>query len=426
MIRRLRQKFVTVTMLSLLAVLILILGIAALFNYRNLIRDADETLHLLVQGEGGFGPDFDVQASRQENGHPFPGPGNDDRQSRTDMELPFRSRYFSVLLDRTGAALSSDLEHIASVGEEQALSLAQEAFASQKTSGTLSSYRFYKDTSASDTVRIIFLDINGELINFRRSVLSSALVALVGLAVVCVLVSLISQRVVRPLAESYEKQKRFITNASHELKTPLAVIRADTEVLETELSEDNEFLSDIRRQTDKMARLTAELVSLSRLEEEETAIRREEVPFSQLTEDAAETYHTAAAAGGKTFEADIAAGLTLRGDLKSLAQLLDILLDNALKYTPESGRIRLSLTEEGHQLCLTLDNTSSYPVSEEKCRHLFERFYRADEVRGQMTEGFGLGLSIADTIVKAHRGRIKAEAADDGKIFRMTVRLPKA
>ena len=222
--------------------------------------------------------------------------------------------------------------------------------------------------------------------------------------------------------ESYEKQKRFITDAGHEIKTPITIIDADAEVLEMDLP-GNEWLQDIRFQTKRLASLTNDLIFLSRMDEEHTQLQTIDFPLSDLVSETAQSFQSLAKTQKKEFVTDIEPLLTMNGDEKSLRQLVSILLDNALKYSPENGSITLSLHKAGKMIHLTVTNTVE-SLAKENLAYLFDRFYRTDQSRNSQTGGYGLGLSIAKAVVTAHKGKITATASDSSSLT-LDVLLPQ-
>ena len=288
------------------------------------------------------------------------------------------------------------------------------------TGGFWEDYRYVR-VAENGGVRFIFLDCGRSLSNFRTTLLASVLVALSGLLAVFLLLLVLSRRIVRPVAESYEKQRRFITDAGHELKTPLTIIGADLDLVEPEL-EGNEWLQDIRCQVRRLTGLTQDLIFLSRMEEETPPIQPIEFPLSDLTEEMAQSFQGLAKAHGKQLTLSIQPMLSYTGDEKAVRQLLSILLDNALKYTPEGGEITVSLSKEGRTLRLSVSNTIPQPMERETLGRLFDRFYRGDQSRSSQTGSYGLGLSIAKGIVLAHRGKIRAESS--GASLSVIVSLP--
>lgn len=408
-IKTLRRKFIAATMLSLAAVLLVILGGVNLMSYQKVISDADAILKLLCANSGTF-PEFPTgkrpaQAAAQP---PISAdkPGFGDRG--LSPETPYESRYFSVVLDETGQVVYTDTVQIAAIDDDTAASYAQAVWQSGRTSGFWEDYR-YACRSEANGWRIIFLDCGRTLSGFRTTLLASVMLALVGLGAVLVLLLILSGRIIRPVAESYEKQKRFITNAGHELKTPLTIISADTDLAEMECGE-NEWLEDIRRQAQRLTGLTEDLIYLSRMEEAQPRLQFLEFPISDVVEEMAQSFLAPARSQDKKLEIEVKPMISCNGDEKAVRQLVSILMDNALKYAPPGGHLTLRLERQGRTVVLTVSNTTVYPVDKESLEHLFDRFYRADQSRNTQTGGYGLGLSIAKSIVSAHRGKIRAES----------------
>lgn len=415
MIQKLRVKFIAASMLSLALVLLVILGGVNAMSYHKIVRDADHILQLLSENQGAFPKAPPPDGREGKPGHLL--------GARRDLspEAPFESRFFSVLLDKTGQVLRSDTGQIAAVDDRSAGEMAQAVWESGTLQEFRNDYRFIR-VEESGGVRFIFLDCGRGLSNFRTTLIASVLVALAGLLAVFLLLLILSKRIVRPVAESYEKQRRFITDAGHELKTPLTIIGADLDLVEPEL-EGNEWLQDIRCQVRRLTGLTQDLIYLSRMEEETPPVQPIEFPISDLTEEVAQSFQGLAKAQGKRLTLSIQPMLSYTGDEKAIRKLLSILLDNALKYTAEAGEAEVSLKKEGRTISLSVSNTISRPMERETLEHLFDRFYRADQSRSSRTGGYGLGLSIAKSVVAAHRGKIRAECPGGGRLS-IVVDLP--
>ena len=406
MIRKLRFKFILLTMTVLLAVLVVIIGGINMANYANVVNNADTVLSLLSENHGHF-PNLSFFSHRL----------------RKDLspELPFESRFFSVLLDENWMSLQTETGNIAAVDVESAIAMAQTAAAKKSGTGFLGDYRYQK-VQEGTRVRIIFLDCGRSLESFRTFLFASILISLCGFLVVLAVVTLLSGRIMRPFAESYEKQKRFITDAGHELKTPLTIIGADVDILTMDQGE-NEWLSDIQKQVKQLTGLTNDLVFLSRMEEADTPMQKLPFPLSDVVSETAASFQALAQAQGKTFTTRISPMLTLEGDEKAIAQLVRLLLDNALKYSPEGGSVSLTLEKTGRQCRLSVSNTTDNPLPLDNLKALFERFYRADPSRNSQTGGHGIGLSVAKAIVTAHGGKIQA-TSEDGHSLCITAFLP--
>lgn len=408
MIRKLRIKLVAVSMLSLFLVLFLIMGTVNLVNYLDILREADETLALLAENQGRFPkPEDDFHR----------GDGRFPRDQ--SPELPYESRFFSVLLEPPEKVVTVDTGRIAAIDSDMAIAFAREVSRSGKTSGFHGAYRFFC-VQEGELQRVIFLDCTRGLSTFRTFLLGSCAISACGLLAVFLLMLLLSRRIVKPFSENYEKQKQFITDAGHELKTPISIIDADTEVLAMELGE-NEWLQDIHKQSSRLASLTSELIYLSRMEEAH-CLQMLDFPFSDLVEETAQSFLAPAKTQSKTLDIQVEPMISLCGDVKALAQLVTLLLDNALKYAPESGWVKLNLSKTGKSVRLTVENTAQ-DVQEDQLPHFFDRFYRGDKARSSQTGGYGIGLSIAKAIVQAHKGKITASTRDGASIL-ITVTLP--
>lgn len=384
-------------MCSLMAVLGLILGGINFLYYREVVSDSDDTLEFLM-----------------ENGGTFPKQEWENEKVAFSPELPYESRYFSVDLSEDGTVQSSDTGQIAAVDFSMAVRYAKSILKSGKTQGFVGNYRYLVSDDA-DKVQIVFLDCGRTLSGFWRFLVISVWVAAFGLVAVFILIFLFSKRIIRPMSENYEKQKRFITDAGHEIKTPLTIIDADADVLEMELGE-NEWLADIRNQTRRMTALTNDLIYLSRMEEAKNGMPMIDFPLSDVTEEVADSFVMMAKAQNKKFTSSIEPYLTLHGDEKSIRQLISVLLDNALRYADPEGVISLELEKKGRNIRLSVYNTTAH-ISQEDTAHLFERFYRSDKSRNSDTGGYGIGLSIASAVVTAHKGKITAATKDERSLL---------
>ena len=399
MIRKLRTKLVAAAMLSLLAVLTVILGVILLTNYRGIVSDADRILDLLADNQGKF-PEIKADFDWEELG-----------PRHRSVELGYETRYFSVLLDRQGTVLATDTGKIAAVDEETAASYAQAVWAQDSPRGFWQDYR-YLEAREGENTRVIFLDYGAHLFTFHSTLVTSLWVAASGLLAVLLLLLLLSRRIIKPVIEGHEKQKRFITDAGHEIKTPIAIIQADTEVLALETGEENEWIVDIQTQIKRLSTLTNDLIYLSRMEEEQPKLQYIDFPISDVVEEMAQSFAAPARSQDKDFQVQVQPMLSFKGDEKGIRQLVSILLDNALKYSPPGGQLALRLEKQGRNLLLTVSNTCAQLMEQDKLPHLFDRFYRTDQSRNSQSGGYGLGLSIAKSIVSAHKGKIRAESPD--------------
>lgn len=411
MITKLRFKFITISMISLFLVLFSIMGVVNFLSYENVIKQADSTLAILKENGGRFPKKFGKE-------HIF----NKQKHKMISAELPYESRYFSVLFTSDGTIVSVDTGKIAAIDTTTATTFAQTVFDSNKTTGFLNTYRYVRYNN-DNGIQIIFLDCTRSLATFQTFFLYSFGIAILGLLAVFLLIAIFSKKVIRPVIESYEKQKQFITDAGHELKTPITIISADVEVLEMDLGE-NEWTQDILLQTKRLSTLTNDLILLSRMEESTPKLNMIALPFSDLVLEVSQSFQSLSMAQQKQLHIEIQPMLSIVGDDKTLRQLISIFLDNALKYSTDEGQITLSLKQQTKLICLTIENTipSSHSIEPER---LFDRFYRSDKSRNSQTGGYGLGLSIAKAIIEAHKGKIRVTIKND-TILSIQVLFPKS
>ena len=407
MIAKLRKKFILLSMAALFVLLTVITVSINVITYRSVVSEADEILELLSSNNGSF-PDFD---------HPgaIPLPVN------MSPEIPYESRYFSVLIDKNGKIFQAEVSMIKAVDADEAIDLAEKVQKSGREQGFVENYR-YKTYENGEMKGIVFLDWGRRIQGYRAFLIISICMTMAGFGLFFVVILFFSKRIVKPVAESYEKQKRFITDAGHELKTPLAIINADIDVLELDM-EQNEWLEDMKKQTNNLAALTTDLVYLSKMEESEKEAQMIEFLLSDLVEDAAAEFRLMAKAQKKSFCEHIESMLTMTGNEESIRRLLRILLENALKYSNENGTIELCLNRNGKNINLTVFNTTETEIPMGSLPMIFDRFYRLEQSRNSQTGGSGIGLSIAKAIVLAHHGKIEA-FSEDGKSLKITTIFP--
>lgn len=418
MIGRLRRRFIAVALISVALVLGILIGAINLLNWQSVLRSADAHLDVLEQNDGSF-PQTDSEIP-QDNGPQEDGPFN--RRS-VSPEAPFDTRFFSVTLDSdTGEALQVDTGHIAAVDTPQAVELAKRV-ASSASEGTLEPYRYRVVTNEDGDTLVLFVDCNRELAQFKSFLFASVVISTIGFALTSCLVIVASHVVVKPIALAYDKQRQFITDASHELKTPITVIDAAREIVEMEHGE-SEWTRSIQSQVSKLAGLTEKLVFLAKIDEGADVITRQPFDLSAAITDVSEPFFTLAEAQGNELELDIAPDITYNGDIEYIGQSVSVLLNNAFAYCAKGKPVRLSLSRSSRlrrpiRICCenSVDHIEAGPHPE-----LFERFYRPDEARNSATGGSGIGLSIVAAIVEAHGGCASCFAPNEHSI-RFTIEL---
>lgn len=405
MLKKMRWRFIGAAMAAFTAVVVTLLCLVNLWNYASMTRQQDRTLARLSE----VNPE-DTDSSQGRTLPPF------DKLEEFSREVPYMLRFFSVSLGKDGSVLRVNQDYIASVSEEEAEAFAHTVLARGSTRGYEGGYRYLVSSRDGNTL-VLFLNSERELQTMKSLLLITLAIAAISLAVVFGLVVLFSRRAIAPYLKNMEAQKQFITNASHELKTPLTAISTSADVLAMEYG-DNEWVQSIQTQAGRLSKLITNLVTLSRLDEEDPFPARAEFSLSDTLWEISEPFPALAQAKGKTYTQDIADGLTLTGDRTAIGQMVSILLDNALKYAPAGGRISLSARRAGKRTEILVSNTLDTPVPIDTNR-LFDRFYRADESHSGTVSGTGIGLSIARATVQAHGGKISAKQVGNAISFRV-------
>ncbi len=419
MIKNLRKRFIFAAMASTFGVLFVIMSILNIANYARMVSRSDDTLSELMDNNGQFDSrDFLKEKFKTAVDSQPPDKPDGKSNDKFSPETPFQTRYFSVVVS-DGAVESYSLDNIAAVDESEAESYALKILGDGSDSGFTDIYR-YKVADCEDGTRIIFVDCRQELESFRNTLVYSVGVSLLGFLAVFMLVLFWSKKIFKPVAESYVKQKRFITDASHEIKTPLTIIDANTEVIEM-VNGESEWTKNTRDQVKRLTALTNQMVALSRLDENPEPKEKAEFDLSDVAYEVIDHFSSLSEVRGKKISADIEDGIRYVGDENSIRQLISILVDNAMKYAVESADINISLKRDGRKVKFVLENLTD-GMEEGSQDILFERFYRPDSSRNSETGGSGIGLSLAKSIVEAHKGRITARCDGDGYItFQVTL-----
>lgn len=375
LMHRLQIRFVLLTLVSLLFLETLIVSVSVFHSYRAITTKADRIINLILSGSEGA--------------------------ETAD------SRYFIVTYSADEDRRDYDLTHSGRVGRKEASDYASAVLAGSEEKGYMKSWR-YKKEMTEDAARVVFLSRTVQMESFFTNSLSLLVISLSGVLLMTLFATAVSKKVVSPLVRNREKQKQFITGASHEIKTPLTVISADAQILESEIGE-NEWLSDILKQTEKMTQMTHRLVLLSRAEEESGKTARIEFPVSDVARETVLSYRAVALETVKTYDYDIEEALTFKGDEKAVRELMTVLIDNAFKYSDENGNIHISLSKKGGSVFFRVENTAPEKALE-ALPHFGERFFRADT--SDKKEGFGIGLSLAEAVCREHGGRLTIERKD--------------
>jgi len=403
MFKSLRRKFIT-TAVGSVAVVIAILAIALNFiNYYKLEERIDTTL---------------LDASKSQALIKIFAEDGDDLIITKNSSSTTDYNGFSIAkVDDSGRIIKTYRDDTLIPNQDALQSKVIEALKEGKTSGFIGSYRFLKAETNVGSL-ILFLNCQRELDSQHSFEKNSLLISIGVIASVFVLIVLISKRVIAPIQETYIKQKQFITGASHELKTPLAIISSNADVLEM-MNGDSKWTQNIHNQVDRLTSLVNSLVVFSRMEEKDT-VERTRFDLTNALESRIEDFNELANFQKKNIVTDIDPDLYYFGEEASIVQLMDILLENAIKYAPEDSGISVSLKKNRKYAILKVSNKAT--VQKGDLSKVFERFYRLDESRNSSIKGYGIGLSMAQLIAEKHKETIRAYAPEDG-IFKIEVRF---
>lgn len=392
MIHSLRKKMILISAVSITLVITIVYLAICIFGTLRLNSIMDTLTDTISENDGYF-PVFD-------HGHSNPHRGSMQMGIITP-ETRSSTRFFSIWIDGDGNIIRENVASISSVTREQAREYAQEAMERRDERGWISDYR-YKIVSVEQGSLIVF--VNGSMNKeVMRQFVLIALPVLIGSGFVILLfIILFSKWAVRPVAESYEKQKQFITDANHELKTPLTLILSNLDIVENEFGK-NEWLDDIRSEGERMGVLVNQLVALSRMDEDNSNLVISSFDLTAVISDTVSEFNTLAEERGKTLLFNGTSPVLYSGDEGLIRRLISILLDNAIKYCDPGGVICVTLSAKRYPV-LTVENTYA-KVNSIELERLFDRFYRSDKARSH-TGSFGIGLSIAKAIAKNHQGDI--------------------
>ena len=394
MIRKLRLKIVGISVVTVAVVLVSALVILALSTRSQMAQSSEARLYEALEGK------LDKSELPGSSGLPC-----------------FVAEVYSGGTIRLSGSSYYNLKD-----EEMVLHIVQAALEREDDSGVLGDYSLrYLRRIGVVSVRIAFTDCTMEQATMRSLLLRSGLVALAALAVLAGLSYCLAGLVVGPVKRAWQEQKQFVSDASHELKTPLTVILSSSELAaeEQDVQRTKQYVEGIHAESLRMKALVEDMLTLARTESG-TRPETEAVDLSDTVLESVLAFEPVAFESGREFVYDIQPELTVMGSGVQLRRLTDILLDNAVKYAAEGTPVRLLLRQEGRCAALRVENRGE-TIPAEKLRHIFDRFYRADESRSG-GEGFGLGLAIAQSIAQTHGGSIGC-ASEEG-VTRFTVTLP--
>ena len=412
--KKLRLKMIGIVFASVVAAFMVmtIILVMCFGAYRN--RQADQITAMISENNGTV-PQLKDYKQQQKNSQAFERYFNNYNEDSS-----YRTRFFRIFLDEDKKVTNVNMDHIAAVDVKKAVRMTKMAMLRRGKVGLVGSYRYRKEYKDGQVRSIIFLDCKENQSFYHLAVTITITVSTLLTCLITVIFAIASKRAVRPFEINSNRQKQFITDASHELKTPLAIISANAEVLQYK-GDGNEWTQNIIDQTKHMGKLINQLLVLAKLDEVQEKSEKQEADLKLLLEETIEPFGEVATQKKVTLKLHLEEGVTIRVNREQIAQLVSILTENAAKYVNDGGKIVWRLTKTQHGAVLVVKNTTEKELPDTK--RMFDRFYRSDSSRSSKTGGQGIGLSIAKKIVDSHKGSITAKAGDGMVTFRVS--LPK-
>ena len=396
-------------MISIIVVLMAIIGTITLINYNKTVDNIDKVLTVLVDNDGKFnGLDFGDDNLENTDGNNNKDNLNPPKDyGEFTKETPYWTRFFSVKFTNSNPAPAVDTSMIASVSKEEAINMAKETIDSNSMIGFYGAYR-YKVKIADDFKLVVFVDCTKEMRSIRYFVFTGTWISLVGIIAVFIIVFIFSKIVFNPVKRTYDKQKRFVTNAAHELKTPLTIISANNELIDAQYNSLDETQA-IDKQVKKLTIMINNLTLLSKLDEEDKNVDlKEKVDLTKLSNDLIGSFKVIFESRNIKFNFFVDDNCYIKGNTNLISQLLSLLIDNANKYALTYINFEVRIVGKG----VELKTSNDADIDEKNPNLLLERFYRNDKARGKI-EGSGIGLSVVNEIVKLHKGTIKLNASNN-------------
>ena len=411
MIKTLQKRFIFTAMIAVTILLIVLLGAINLINAGITIKQSNNMLHSLLRQEHSaerIPPEKDIY----HNNFFTPPPTEDDRNA---------TLFFSTIVESENNKVITETNRFSTLSEEEAVALTNAAITSGKDQGRLDRFR-YGSVSTPMGTKYVFIDTSADRRDILRMVSLSLAAGALCWTAMLLLVTILSHRAIRPIAENIERQKQFITDAGHEIKTPLAIISANTEAWELHQGK-TKWSGNIRDQIQRLNGLMQNLLTLAKAEENKTPVNLQKFSFSELTENTLEMFREPMELRGIKLQTKIEPDITITANKDQIMQLISILGDNAVKYAVPQSTVFIRLNKKNKYIVLETENAC---CNQQKCptEKLFDRFYRNDDARTQNPNGgYGIGLSAAKAITELHGGEISAQYTAENKI-RFTVKIP--
>ncbi len=415
MIKTLQRKFIFTAMTAITVLIVVILSGVNIFNYERIKKENSRMMDMLFMSEDMSVPvdirendifednlpsDVHMEEMKPEKG------GKEGFFDHKITEDNFMSaRFFVVRISYDGEVAYVDVSRISSISEDEAKEYANDIISGDKKDGTKDGFTYRIEETGDGQGQMLIALYNSKQNKDIFSVLViSCTIGVLSWLMMLVAVTLMSKKSIKPIAENIDKQKNFVTDAGHEIKTPLAIIIANVDAMELHNGE-NKWSKNIRNQTERLNGLMKKLLTLSRMEEGNIGVGME-IDFSDIAEKIVDGFGETAKKKGISIYTDIEKDIRITAVPEHITELVTILLDNAIKYSPNDKKINIQLKQKGKSVKLLVSNYCK-EISKDEQKRLFDRFYRTDSARTHQNGGYGIGLSVAKAIVEIYHGRIE-------------------
>lgn len=412
MIKQLQKKFVVSSMLAITVLLIAVLGGINIFNTISANKQTDKLLSTLAEVENSAITMMLPEVRSSWNLF----------SAVVTQDDTLGAIYFVAREDVYGKIRTIDTSHISSVDVKEAQNYVYQVQNEREDLGTIGRFKYIVIPTVGNLGKTyIFLDITKQITSVWQVLLLSILVGVLCWCAMLLFVILLSKQAIKPIATSIEKQKQFVTDAGHEIKTPLAIIMANTDAMELHYGE-TKYSKNIRSQIFRLKDLTQDLLTLAKMEESSERKIKERFSLTELIEESLSQFEESISVKDIHFYKSIQPDLNVDSNKDQVQRLVSILMDNATKYVSENGSIEVYLSQSNKQVNFVVANTADN-LEKLELDKIFDRFYRADDARTQKSGGYGIGLSAAKAIVQSLKGAITVQKQNDNKIV-FVVKLP--
>ncbi|MGN0709725.1 MAG: sensor histidine kinase [Anaerovoracaceae bacterium] len=420
-IKKLKKRFIMLATLSFMIAMVVVGSFIYIANTMMTSSEVKEVLDSIVENDGDLPESMGGSSKSTSQG--LRNASKDDSGVVQDLQSIFGTshyysspefvhtvRYFAVTLNKDGSAKDVKLRHISSVNEDDAVKYARTLKSRRSDFGRFGSYYYTYKTRSDGSTIVVIMDCTTQVSNSRNLLTSAMVILLIGMVITYIVMRLLAGRVIQPEIKNAELQKQFITNASHELKTPLAVISANTEIIEA-TSGESEWTRSTMKQVARLQSLIKNLVMVTRSGEQNADAEIKDIDVSKVVSDTASTFRPVAEQDGKKFAEEIDSGIHTKAAEEDIRQLASLLIDNAIKYCDDGGTVKVGLSRKGRQTRLWVSNDYAEGENVDYSR-FFDRFYREDKSHNTEKGGFGIGLSIAENLVEKYNGKIDVSWKD--------------